>query len=134
MQPKRAPDPRSVLIVDDNDELRRLLQLLFESEGFTVVGEAGSGVGVLTMVLELNPAFVVLDDRMPRLNGSQTAEAIRLSAPQTCIVAFSAYLYEQPPWADVFLNKDRINQIASLLKDLVARNPESAKSAGSRAS
>lgn len=134
MPPKRAPDPRSVLIVDDHEEIRRLLRLLFESDGFTVVGEADSGVGVLPMVLETNPAFVVLDDRMPRLNGSKTAEAIRLSAPQTCIVAFSAYLYEQPPWADAFLNKDRINQIATLLKELVARNAAGARSAGSKAS
>lgn len=110
----------SVLIVDDSDEIRHLLRLQFESEGFDVVGEANSGVGVLPMVLKSQPDFVILDLRMPRLNGQQTAEAIRLSAPHTRIVAFSAFLSEQPPWADAFINKDRISQVPELLRELAA--------------
>lgn len=110
----------SVLIVDDSDEIRHLLRLQFESEGFDVVGEANSGVGVLPMVLKSQPDFVILDLRMPRLNGQQTAEAIRLSAPHTRIVAFSAFLLEQPPWADAFINKDRISQVPELLRELAA--------------
>lgn len=110
----------SVLIVDDSDEIRHLLRLQFETEGFDVVGEANSGVGVLPMVLKSQPDFVILDLRMPRLNGQQTAEAIRLSAPHTRIVAFSAFLSEQPPWADAFINKDRISQVPELLRELAA--------------
>lgn len=118
-----GPDPRSVLIVDDNADIRHILRLLFETNEFTIVGEAESGVGVLDLVREKRPAFVLLDMRMPDLSGDQIAEAIRVSAPDTRIVAFSAYLREQPPWADAFLNKDRINQIPTLLRDLVAEKP-----------
>ena len=112
-------DPRSVLIVDDNEDIRHVLRLLFENDEFTIVGEAESGVGVLDLVREKRPAFVLLDMRMPGLSGDQIAEDIRVSAPDTRIVAFSAYLKEQPAWADAFLNKDRINQIPSLLRSLV---------------
>lgn len=111
----------SVLIVDDSEEIRRLLRLLFESEDFEIVGEAISGVGVLPMVLKEHPDFVILDLRMPKLNGQQTAEAIRLSAPHTRIVAFSAFLSEQPPWADAFVDKDHISEVPSILRELSAQ-------------
>lgn len=113
---------QTVLIVDDSDEIRHLLRLLFENEEFDIVGEANSGVGVLPLVLKAQPDFVILDLRMPRLNGQQTAEAIRLSAPHTRIVAFSAYLSEQPPWADAFINKDRITHIPSLLREMATES------------
>ncbi|MGH2757723.1 MAG: response regulator transcription factor, partial [Actinomycetota bacterium] len=104
VEESRKPDPRSVLLVDDSREIRQVLRVLFENNGFEVVGEADSGVGVVEMVLQRNPAFVILDMRMPDLSGEQTAQAIRRSAPDTHIVAFSAFLEEQPEWADAFLN------------------------------
>jgi CheY-like chemotaxis protein len=113
------PDPRRVVLVDDSQEIRQVLRVLFENNGFEVVGEAESGVGVLDIVLQKKPAFVILDMRMPNIAGEETARAIRKAAPDTHIVAFSAFLEEQPEWADAFLNKDRINQIPSLLKGLV---------------
>ena len=110
----------SVLLVDDSDDIRQVLRLQLENEGFDIVGEANSGVGVLPMVLKSQPDFVILDLRMPRLNGQQTAEAIRLSAPHTRILAFSAYLTEQPPWADAFISKSGITQLPGLLRELAA--------------
>lgn len=115
----------SVLIVDDSEDIRHVLRLLFENEKIDIVGEANSGVGVLPLVLKAQPDFVILDLRMPRLNGQQTAEAIRLSAPHTRIVAFSAYLSEQPPWADAFMNKDRISQMPALLRELSEKSARS---------
>lgn len=111
----------SVMIVDDSDDIRKLLRILFERDNFDIVGEADSGVGVLPLVLKSQPDFVILDLRMPRLNGEQTAEAIRLSAPHTRIVAFSAFLSEQPPWADAFVNKDRISEMPDLIRELAKK-------------
>jgi len=118
VEQRAKPDPRSVLLVDDSAEIRHVLRVLFENSGFKIVGEADNGTGIIDLVLQSNPEFVILDMRMPRVGGAEAARAIRESAPETRIIAFSAFLDEKPEWADAFLNKDRINQIPSLLREL----------------
>ena len=58
----------SVLIVDDDPVIRRMLQLSFESEGFKVK-TANDGVEGLDAIRKDRPDIVVLDIMMPRLDG-----------------------------------------------------------------
>ncbi len=109
-----------VLIVDDDEEVRHALRLLFEFEDFTVVGEASNGVEAVSLARKEQPDLVVLDYLMPRLNGEATAELLRALLPQVKIVAFSAVLQDQPGWADAFLNKNRIADVAPLLTTLIS--------------
>lgn len=110
---------RTVAIVDDDDDVRHALRLMFELEGFEVVGEAANGVEAVTIVKQHSPSFVILDYAMPRMNGEKTAHILRAIAPDVRIVAFSAYLDSKPEWADTFLNKDRIADVAGLLETLL---------------
>lgn len=110
---------RSVLIVDDEIEIRHALRLLFEIEGFTVVGEAADGDAAIDLASELEPSFIVLDYSMPRMNGKDAAALIRAAVPASRIVAFSALLESKPAWADAYLNKDRISEIAPLVERLL---------------
>ena len=110
---------RSVLIVDDDEEIRHVLRLMCEMEGFQVVGEATNGVEAVPMALNHQPAFVILDYLMPRLNGDETARMLRTIAPETKIVAFSAVLDSKPDWSDSYLNKERISEVAPLLERLI---------------
>jgi YesN/AraC family two-component response regulator len=110
---------RSVLIVDDEVEIRHALRLLFEIEGFTVVGEASDGASAIDLAAELEPSFIVLDYSMPLMNGQDAATQIRKVLPASRIVAFSALLESKPPWADAYLNKDRISEIAPLVERLL---------------
>jgi CheY-like chemotaxis protein len=110
---------KSVLIVDDDEEIRDVLRLLFETEGVEVVGEASNGVEAVPLALHHQPNFVILDYRMPRLDGEGAAEIFRAVIPGTTIVAFSAILEEQPPWADAYLNKERIAELMPLLKSFI---------------
>ena len=110
---------RSVLIVDDEVEIRHALRLLFEIEGFTVVGEASDGDEAIDLATELEPSFIVLDYSMPHVNGHDAAVEIRKSVPGSRIVAFSALLDSKPAWADAYLNKDRISEIAPLVERLM---------------
>ena len=114
-----AQGDRSVLIVDDEVEIRHALRLLFETEGFIVVGEASDGDAAIDLATDLAPAFIVLDYSMPHMNGQDAAVQIRKVVPDSRIVAFSALLDAKPVWADAYLNKDRISEIAPLVERLL---------------
>ena len=123
--PNENYDPPKVLIVDDNDDILHVLRLLFELEGFEVVGEAANGVEASVSAMKHQPDFIVLDYVMPRLDGEGAAEILRTITPDSKIVAFSAILDRQPPWADAYLNKERIGDLAPLLGTLI-RSPRHA--------
>lgn len=75
--PEQSDAPTSVLIVDDNPVVRKGLRSLLEtSDQILVVGEASDGVLAESMVHSLEPDIVLLDVRMPRRDGVQTAQAI----------------------------------------------------------
>jgi CheY-like chemotaxis protein len=109
----------TVLIVDDDEEIRHVLRLLFETEGMDVIGEASNGVEAVTFALKHQPDFVILDYRLPRLDGEGAAEILRAIAPTSRIVAFSALLDGKPQWADAYLNKARIAELMPLLRTLL---------------
>jgi CheY-like chemotaxis protein len=110
---------KTVLIVDDDEEVRHVLRLLCEQERLRVVGEAGNGIEAVSLALNHQPDFVILDYRLPRLDGEGTAEILRAVTPKSRIVAFSALLQRQPEWADAFLNKDRISELMPLLRTFI---------------
>jgi CheY-like chemotaxis protein len=112
-------DERSILIVDDNEDVRHVLRMLFEHDGYVVAGEAGDGVEAVMLARQTQPRIIVLDQKMPGMTGEKTAEVLRALCPDTRIVAFSAFLQQKPVWADAFLNKDRIGEIVPLLARLV---------------
>jgi CheY-like chemotaxis protein len=116
---ERSDNKPTVLIVDDEEEIRHVLRLLCETEGFTVVGEAANGVEAVPMALKHQPDFVILDYLLPRLDGSGAAEILRTIAPESRIVAFSAVLQEQPDWADAYLNKERVGELMPLLRSFI---------------
>ena len=109
----------TVLLVDDDEEIRHVLRIMFELEGFEVVGEAGSGLEAVPLALKHQPDVVLLDYLMPGMNGEETARMMRTIAPETRIVAFSAVLDEKPEWSDSYLNKERVSEVIPLLERLI---------------
>ena len=110
---------RTVLIVDDDEEVRHVLRLICESDSLRVVGEADNGIEAVTLALNHQPDFVILDYKLPRLDGEGAAEILRAVAPTSKIVAFSALLDTRPPWADAYLNKERLAELMPLLKTFI---------------
>lgn len=110
---------KTVLIVDDDEEIRHVLRLLCETEGLDVVGEAENGVVAVPLALKHQPDFVILDFMLPRLDGEGAAEILRSVTPNSKIVAFSAILESRPVWADAFLNKERITELMPLLRSFI---------------
>jgi DNA-binding response OmpR family regulator len=68
--------PATVLVVDDDPVILRLLEASFEMEGFNVVG-AADGVEGLERAREVMPDVVILDVMMPRMTGHEVATALR---------------------------------------------------------
>jgi len=69
-------NPAEVLVVEDEDDVRRLLRVLLERAGHSVI-EAVNGLEALERLEQAPPTLVVLDVTMPELDGWQTLERIR---------------------------------------------------------
>ena len=85
------PSPRRVVLAEDEALIRLDLKEMLEEEGFSVVGEAGDGEQAVALATELRPDLVVLDVKMPRLDGISAAEQIARArlAPVVILTAFS---------------------------------------------
>jgi AmiR/NasT family two-component response regulator len=87
------PDPtaRRVLIAEDEALIRLDLREMLEEEGYDVCGEAGDGQTAVDMATELRPELVILDVKMPVLDGIAAAEQIARQriAPVVILTAFS---------------------------------------------
>ena len=85
-----AEQPLRVLIVDDEADVRLLLRVQLETEGFEVVGEATDGEEAVPACDQLRPDVVVLDLLMPRVNGLEAIPRLREAHPEVGIVAYTA--------------------------------------------
>ena len=86
----------SVLIVDDNEDMRSLVRMLFDLEGvIAVVGEASSCAAGVAIWRQHRPDVVVLDYRMEDASGLDAARVILAEDPSAVIVLFSAFLSEE---------------------------------------
>lgn len=82
---------RRVLIAEDEALIRLDLKEMLEEEGYSVVGEAGDGEAAIKLAAELRPDLVILDVKMPVLDGISAAERIASEriAPVVILTAFS---------------------------------------------
>ncbi len=80
-----------VLIAEDEALIRLDLREMLVEEGYDVVGEAGDGESAVRLAQELRPALVILDVKMPVLDGISAAEQIVAAriAPVVILTAFS---------------------------------------------
>ncbi|MDP1850889.1 MAG: response regulator [Candidatus Planktophila sp.] len=67
---------RSVLVIDDNEDIRHLLTLILENAGFTVLTGIDGADG-LAQTRSAKPDLILLDAMMPGLNGFEVLEKIR---------------------------------------------------------
>ena len=80
----------TVLVVDDHAEFRTSARALLEADGFDVVGEVGTGVEALAAVGTLGPDVVLLDVRLPDLDGISVAESMALLPESPLVVLVSS--------------------------------------------
>ena len=113
---------RSVLVVDDEADLRDVLRLRLEADGrFEIVGEADDGERAIELAQQLQPDVVLLDLLMPGLDGREALPGIVAAAPTSMIVIFSAVPSQKAAeqttelGAFAYLEKTQVRDIANQL-------------------
>ena len=86
------PERIRVVIADDHPVVRTGLRLMLGmEEGIEVVGEAADGVAAVHRVSELEPDVVLMDVRMPAMDGLEAIEQIRAQFPHIAILVLTTY-------------------------------------------
>jgi signal transduction histidine kinase len=88
--PLGAADRIRVLVVDDNDGFRESLVFLLSGEDLDVIGQARSGPEAIDMVRRLSPDVVLMDVRMPDMDGIETTRLLKETQPGIGVVALSS--------------------------------------------
>jgi CheY-like chemotaxis protein len=88
--PGQATQAPRVLLVDDNTGMRRVLRGLLEDADIQVVGEAADDLEGVARTEVIRPDVVLMDWRMPRLDGVQATARSRSQLPEIQVVVFSS--------------------------------------------
>jgi len=85
-----AEGPR-VLLVDDDLENLAVLREALQTEGFVVVGDATDGASGVEFAGSLRPDVVLMDLRMPGMDGFEATRLIRAQNPDAQVIILTAY-------------------------------------------
>ena len=83
-----------VVVVDDQEMVRQGLRLILELAGVDVVAEASDGAAAVAAVLEHNPDVVLMDLRMPGMDGVEATRRIR-AASEARVLALTTFDVDQ---------------------------------------
>jgi len=102
-----------ILIADDHLIIRQGLRLILETENdLELVGEASDGNEALSLCKKLNPDVVLMDLRMPNMDGLSTIEKLRVEQPHIAVVILTTFNED-----DLMLRGLRAGAHGYLLKD-----------------
>ena len=89
-EPYRTVAQKTILVADDDASIRSLLKQLLADEGFAVI-EASTGVEVVDKVKESSPDLVIMDVRMPELDGIEALSRVKATNPKTAVLIMTAF-------------------------------------------
>jgi DNA-binding NarL/FixJ family response regulator len=86
-----AGEPIGVVLVEDNDVFRQALELMLEvTPDIRVMAAVPDGESALTVCPQVNPDVVVVDYRLPGLDGVETTAGLRSACPGAAVVVLTA--------------------------------------------
>lgn len=87
-------DPKKILVVDDDQDFRESIQMVLIEEGHETLA-AADGVEAVRMYEEVEPDLVLLDHRMPGIDGHETLTRIIKADPDARVIITSAYAIDE---------------------------------------
>ncbi|MGB8214095.1 MAG: response regulator transcription factor [Anaerolineales bacterium] len=105
--------PIRILVADDHLIIRQGLRLILETQaGFELVGEAADGAEAVRLCAELHPDVVLMDLRMPGMDGLSAIQRLRLEQPEIAVVILTTFNED-----DLMMRGLRLGAKGFLLKD-----------------
>jgi len=105
--------PIRILVADDHLIIRQGLRLILETQaGFEMVGEAADGAEAVNLCSELKPDVVLMDLRMPGMDGLTAIERLRMEQPEIAVVILTTFNED-----DLMMDGLRLGAKGYLLKD-----------------
>ncbi len=106
-------NPIRILVADDHLIIRQGLRLILETQdGFDLVGEAADGAEAVRLCAELKPEVVLMDLRMPGMDGLTAIERLRVEQPEIAVVILTTFNED-----DLMMRGLRAGAKGYLLKD-----------------
>ena len=107
-----------VLLADDQDIIRTGLTIILNHQpDLDVIGQAADGIEAVDMAKQLHPDVILMDIKMPRLNGIQATRQIMAELPRTQIIILTTY--DNDDWV---FDGIRAGAVGYLLKDTSSEN------------
>jgi two-component system chemotaxis response regulator CheY len=88
------PADVKIIIVDDSDFSRSVINKMLSEEGFLVIGEAASAEAALAMIRDKKPDIVIVDIVMPNVSGLDLTEKLNQSSPEISVIMVSSLSQE----------------------------------------
>lgn len=111
------------LVVDDHDSVRTILVALLSEYGLEIIGSCANGSEAVARCRDLQPDAVVMDVRMPVLDGISATREIKALRPETRVVLLTAYEEDDLRTAGLAAGADQFvvkgisgHELADLLK------------------
>jgi DNA-binding NarL/FixJ family response regulator len=106
--------PIRVLVVDDQELVRAGFAMIIDSrDDLAVVGEAGDGVAAVALAGELRPDVILMDVRMPRMDGIEATRRLTAAGHPARIIMLTTFDLDEPVFAAL-----RAGASGFLLKDI----------------
>lgn len=81
-----------VIVVDDTEHVRNMIADILSLHGFEIVGRAATAAEALDLTVEIGPDVVVMDYKMPDVDGLEATRQIRGKLPDQQVIVYSAFL------------------------------------------
>ena len=91
IDPRKRGLGKTVLVVDDNLPIRKLLATAFLFDGFKTCGEAENGTEAIELAQQIKPDLITMDLSMPVINGLVASSTLRKLFPRVPIILFTLY-------------------------------------------
>ena len=112
-------EPIRLLIADDDQRTTMVLRDSLPAFGFDIVGKARNGVEAGDQAARLHPEVVLMDLRMPDVDGIEATVMIKAQEPRTQVVILTAFSERDTKWAAEFMGAASLLEKNAPLEELV---------------